>query len=118
MTTYKDLLDILQDAVVVSLGSHPAYVNGAYLRLHGLKNEADALSMPLSKFIEPDDLQTIQSRIDAAVRQQAIPGAYSYKFKRPDGSVRMAEATSVSIIWDGKPASLSVIRDMTELKTA
>ena len=48
---------------------------------------------------------------------ESLP-AYSFKFARKDGSVRWLEDKMTLIHWEGKPATLHFINDITARKQA
>jgi PAS domain S-box-containing protein len=59
-------------------------------------------------------LDRFKKRIDG----ETIPSRYSFRLYRKEGEVWWAELSAVAIIWDGRPATLNFIIDITERKLA
>ena len=51
-------------------------------------------------------------------RPSSVPGVYEYRILRPDGEVRTVETSAVAITYNGQPAALAVLRDITARKNA
>ena len=47
-----------------------------------------------------------------------MPGLHRYRIRRSDGEVRTVESSAVAITFDGQPATLAVLRDITERNQA
>ncbi len=115
---YRVLVENLADAVVISIGLTRTFVNQAFLKIHGLSDPSQALGGSLDQFILADDKQRVRELALARQRGEAAPNVYEYGIIRTDGEIRTLEASAVAISYGGKPASLAVLRDITERKTA
>ena len=115
---YRAAFDNVADAIVINVGADRVLMNRAFLTLHGLEDEAFALSVPLDYFILSEDRPMVSEWTATRERGEPVPGLYEYRIKRLDGSIRMVEATAVATSFRGQPASFSVLRDITERKAA
>ena len=69
-------------------------------------------------FIIPEDRPSVRERTVARERGEPVPGVYDYRISRPDGRVRVVEASAVATTFQGQPATFTVLRDITERKEA
>ena len=110
---YRALVDNVNDAIVVNVGEIRVFVNRAYLELIGLEDEAQAVGMPLDKYILPDDRELVIQRSLAQESGEVVPAVYEYRVQRANGELRTVQASSVATTFDGRPATLAILRDMT-----
>jgi PAS domain S-box-containing protein len=111
---YRAAVDNVTDAIVINVGTTRVFVNNAFLSLHGLADMAQADGLALDHFIVPEDKPLVRERTLARERGEPAPGLYRYRIRRPDGEVRTVESSAVAITFDGQPATLAVLRDITE----
>ncbi len=115
---YRAAVDNVNEAIVVNVGTKRVFVNQAFLRLHGLDDFSQASGLELDHFIVPEDLPMVSERTLARQRGEPVPGVYEYRIRRPTGEVRIVETSAVAIKYDGQPATLAALRDITERKQA
>lgn len=115
---YRATFDNVADAIVVNVGTERVLMNQAFLTLHGLDDESQATGVPLDYFIIPEDRPSVRERTVARERGEPVPGVYEYRISRPDGRVRVVEASAVATTFQGQPATFAVLRDITERKEA
>lgn len=110
---YRALVDNVNDAIVVNVGEMRVFVNRAYLELIGLEDEAQAVGMRLDTHILPDDRELVIQRSLAREGGEVVPAVYEYRVQRVNGQLRTVQASSVATTFDGRPATLAILRDMT-----
>jgi PAS domain S-box-containing protein len=115
---YRAAFDNVADAIVINVGTERVLMNQAFLTLHGLDDESQASGVPLDYFIIPEDRPSVRERTVARERGEPVPGVYEYRISRPDGRVRVVEASAVATTFQGQPATFTVLRDITERKEA
>lgn len=115
---YKAVVDTVADAIVINVGTQRVFVNKAFLKLHGLDSESQVVGTRLDQFIVPEDRQLVSERTLAPQQDQPVPGVYEYRVRRSDGEVRTVETSATPIWYEGHPANLAVLRDVTERKKA
>ncbi len=113
---YRYLIDNIADAVVVNASANRVFVNDAYLKLYGVSSTKEALERPPREFVIPEDLHIIEARNKARLEGKPTAERYEFRLRRKNGEVRTVEVSSVPILWDGVPASLAILRDITERK--
>ncbi len=110
---YRALVDNVHDAIVVDVGEMRVFVNRAYLELIGLEDEGQAVGVPLDKHIFAADRELVLQRSLARQGGEVVPAVYEYRVQRVNGEVRTVQASSVATTFDGRPATLAILRDMT-----
>jgi PAS domain S-box-containing protein len=112
------VVDTVADAIVIDVGTKRVFVNKAFLELHGLDDASQVLGEHLDQFIVPEDRQLLSQWTLARQQAQPGPGVYEYRLRRTDGEVRTVETSAAPITYEGHPADLTVLRDVTERKKA
>jgi PAS domain S-box-containing protein len=69
-------------------------------------------------FIHPDDREMVGSYYQKRIAGEEIPSRYSFRLIRKDGMTRWVEISAVKILWDGIPATLNFLIDITKRKRA
>ena len=115
---YRAAVENVADAIVINVGTTRVFVNNAFLTLHGLDDMSHASGLSLDHFIIPEDRPTVRARTLARERGEPVPGVYEYRIRRTTGEVRTVESSAVAITFNGEPATLAVLRDVTERKQA
>lgn len=65
-------------------------------------------------FIHPDDREMVLERHFQRVKGMDAPVSYSFRALSKDGTITWAEINSVTIEWEGKPATLNFLRDISD----
>ena len=115
---YRVAVDNVADAIVINVGTIRVFVNNAFLTLHGLDDMSQASGLALDHFIVPEDKPLVRERTLARQRGEPVSGIYEYRIGRSNGEVRTVESSAVAIAFDGQPATLAVLRDVTDRKRA
>jgi PAS domain S-box-containing protein len=102
---------ILQDMELV-------YVNPSLARLFGYTPQEIVGKLRLRDLVHPDDLPIIAQRFQQRLEGQVEAGSISYRGFRKDGSQIHFEVFGVLIEYQGKPAVMGTLIDVTERKRA
>lgn len=73
-------------------------------------------SSPVSAFVHPEDMNMVWENHCGRIFSGKLPGAHCFRVFDPEGNIRWAEANSVSVVWEGRPATLAFLLDVTEQK--
>ena len=111
---YRAVVDNSKDAIVVNQDLRRVFVNQAFLDIHGLDDFSQASGIPVDEFFLPEDKPKVRERALARQEAESLTDFSLSRIRKPDGEIRIVEATGARIIWRGRPASLGVLRDVTE----
>jgi len=110
----RALIELLPDGIVVySLEGLLLYANPAVLQSLGYDPDEPLNARNALDVLHPDDRAKSlerRSRVLAGDR----PPRIEYRIQRKDGTFAFVEAISIDIAFDGAPAVLTVLRDLTE----
>jgi len=112
---YRHLIEHSNEAIVVAQDGLLKLVNQRVVEQTGY-SEQELLSMPFSAFIHPDDRAMVVERYQKRMKGEELPSRYSFRLGTKDGSTRWVEISATVIDWDGRPATLNFLTDITERK--
>ncbi|MBI2829771.1 MAG: PAS domain S-box protein [Chloroflexi bacterium] len=104
----NDWVIVLQDGVI-------AFANTAVVKTTGF-SMPEVLGQPFVNFIPPEWRDTITSRYMKRLAGEEVPNRYEMEILRKDGSRIPVEANANVIMYEGRPADMAVVRDITERK--
>ena len=68
--------------------------------------------------VHPDDREALQARTQAHLAGNDLHGVSTFRFVTEASAVRWVELRPVRLQWDGRPATLNFLRDVTEERAA
>lgn len=113
----KAMLEYANDAIYVYQDLSMKFVNRKAVEITGFTTK-ELMSRPQFDLIHPDDKQFITERYLRRMRGEEVPDLYPHRLIDKSGNVKWIEATSVLITWEGRPAQLTFLKDITEKKAA
>jgi PAS domain S-box-containing protein len=115
-TQYRKLLDAFNDAVFVLDDSNYLYVNKRGADLLGYSDPSEIIGIDIYKHVSPDYRDLVKTRLQARLIGDDIPSNYEIKLVKVDGTTIDIEVDASRIIFEGKPASLTIEKDVTAQK--
>ncbi|MEE9910541.1 MAG: PAS domain S-box protein [Deltaproteobacteria bacterium] len=109
---YRSLFENANEAIFVAQDDKLVFFNPKTLQLSGCSKEEMA-STPFIEFIHPDDRDLIMDRYSRRIRGEGVPSRYTFRLIHKSGETRWVEISSIVITWQGKPASLNFLSDIT-----
>jgi len=113
--SYRGLVELSPDAVIVLSEGQIKYVNPAGLKLVGASDAEQIISRPMLDFVHPDFQNIAMARLRQTEQGKAAE-FIEEKFVRLDGETVDVEVGGIGIDYLGKPATLVIIREITERK--
>ena len=113
--TLRTLLDIAPDAIAIVRGPSVVYMSPTGARMLGYANARDVIGVPMHDWLHPDDVAMAKQRVEEVMRTgRPLELPQVYRARKQDGTMFLAEVASVPISYEGAPALLSFVRDVTE----
>ena len=73
-------------------------------------------TLPIFEIVHPEDRERVVSRHIKRLKGEKAPGIYSFRILSKTGKEIWVEDTSVRVDWEGKPATLNCVRNITKKK--
>ncbi|HOO45935.1 MAG TPA: PAS domain S-box protein, partial [Deltaproteobacteria bacterium] len=112
---YRLLVENAGDVINVAQDGMIKFSNTRAEELLGYTRE-EIMAAPFVNFIHPDDRSMVMDYHRRRMRGVAVPDVYAFRIIDKAGSTKWAEIRVVRIPWEGRPASLNFISDITERK--
>ncbi len=114
---YRTLVENATEAIFVTQDQMVKFENTNALRASGFSGE-ELHSRPFLDFIHPDDRQIMIDRYRKRIEGEEVSNNFHFRIINKAGDARWMEISAVSITWEGKPAVLNFMTDITERKEA
>ncbi|MCK9230955.1 MAG: PAS domain S-box protein [Syntrophales bacterium] len=114
---YRHIFEKAGEGILVARSETCKFVNPALERILGYPMET-ITSEPFVTFIHPDDQALVTNRHHRRMQGESPETGYDFRIIRPDGAVRWVTIQSQVIEWEGEPANLAFIMDITDRKRA
>jgi PAS domain S-box-containing protein len=113
---YRTAIEHSNDGVVIVRGKEHLFCNKTCADMLGYDNQEQIVANPLCFAVHRRDRTMVMNYARRRQGGEPAPSRYECRFIKKDGSVIYVELSAVMIIYDGKPASLGFMRDITERK--
>lgn len=111
---YRQLVENANDAIFIAQDGRFAFANRRTLEIIECTKE-QALASPFISFIHPDDRQLVAENYQRRISgDTTLPSTYSFKVVATSGEVRTVQLNAVIAEWEGRPATLNFVRDITD----
>ena len=114
---YRSLVENANEAIFVAQDGMLKFVNRAGVEIAGY-SEQEALSKPFIEFIHPDDRAIVGERYLKRLRGERLESRYTFRLIAKNGDIKWLELGGALIDFEGQPATLNVVTDITERKRA
>jgi len=115
---YMTLAELTPDPVAVYSEGVISFVNTAAVRRFGGKSPEDLIGKPLINFVHPDYRESIKARLRNVIAGSTAGNWLDAVLIDLAGASFEAEVTCTPVRYDGKPASMLIVRDLTDRRTA
>jgi PAS domain S-box-containing protein len=111
---YRRLIEESAEGIIIHQAGVMRFVNGSAARMLGYERGTDAVGRPVAPHIVPEQRDTVQRRVDARIRGEAVPVTNEIEALRRDGTPFWIEATAAVMEWEGAPATRVSILDISD----
>jgi PAS domain S-box-containing protein len=114
---YRTLVENAGETIVVAQEGMVKFANPVAETLSGYKRH-ELLNKPFTDFIHPDDRAMVVERYTKRIQGMEVPVRYIFRLVHRSGETRWVELNAILIDWEGKPATMNFLIDITERKKA
>ena len=111
---YRQLVEYAHEGIVIVQDSRLVFVNPAISEISGYSHE-ELMSVSLDQVIHPGDIDEVQRDIHALLSQENVEiDDMTLRITDRHGTVRTLEAVALKWSWNGNPALLAFLSDITD----
>ncbi|MCP4705196.1 MAG: PAS domain S-box protein, partial [candidate division Zixibacteria bacterium] len=112
---YRQIIENATEGILVTQDGWLKFVNPQMEKFAGYSAD-ELLSKPFVEFIHPDDRGLVIENYRKRMAGEPVPKTYSFRIYTKNDEIRWFEIGGIEIEWEGKPASLYFLLDITERK--
>lgn len=113
---YRNLIELLPDALVVYADYQILYVNSSAVRMIGAASADDLIGQPVIGFLHPDYVDDLVRQVEQLIEDGKPSDLIQKKLVRLDGQPVDVEVRAVVVKYGGRTAIQLLIRDITDRK--
>ena len=114
---YRLLVENSNEGIFIAQDEMIKFVNRSSLALFGSSNEV-LTSTPFGEFIHPEDREMVIGAHLRRLRGEKVSPVYKFRIITGAGIVKWVDINATVISWQGKPATLNFLTDITDRKQA
>jgi PAS domain S-box-containing protein/putative nucleotidyltransferase with HDIG domain len=111
------LIDTAGQGIIVIQDGALKFANPRCTEVSGYTNE-ELLSRSFLEIVHPDDRQLIADNYVNRISGNPAPNNYRFRLLDKSGSTKWLQINTVQLTWEGHPAVLSMLTDVTAMKEA
>lgn len=117
-TSQAALLDAIAEGVVVRRGTQIIYMNDAGRAMFGFGKEEDYSAQAIDPWIHPEDKDLVEDNYAQRMAGADASTKYDFRIIRSDQSLCWVTCRAKQVVWEGKPAVVACLTDITDQKEA
>jgi PAS domain S-box-containing protein len=110
---FRTVEDNLNEGIIVTARGRILCANARVSSFSGY-SEADLVARPLYEIVHPDDRQMVMDCHEQLHDHNDAPEVYQFRIIDKQGSTRRLQCREVLITWEGQPAILNYLSNVTE----
>jgi len=114
---YRLVVENANEAILVAQDGLLKYINPMTLKILGYSDDL-LTSRPFVEIIHPEDREKLFEAHIKRMRGEETQPVQQFRAIARDGTIRLADSHAIMISWEGKPATLNYITDITERRQA
>jgi len=112
---YRLLVENSLEGIMVIIGQKIVFANPAITTTSGYSLE-ELMNLPIGELIYPEDRETFQQYLDTKAGENAAFGHRIFRVINKNRSLKWIFINAIHITWEGSPAILGLITDITDQK--
>lgn len=109
---YKLLIETAKEGIVVVQDQRFVFYNPEALKISAASKE-EILTMKFSDLIYPEDREWVMRNFRGRLSGEKVEQGYVFRILNRKGEIRWVEISGAKIAWDGRPAVLEFVKDVT-----
>jgi len=114
---YRGVVENAGEGIAVTQDRIIRFINPYFTDVMGY-SEKEIMSRPFIEFVHPDDREWVMEIHMKRFKGEEILPFYEFRAVHKQGNTMWLENNGILIEWDGRPASLNFLRDITSRKKA
>ena len=110
---YRLVVQNAHEGIIIVQDGVFKFLNRKALQFSGLA-ENDLMGKSFAAFVHPDDREIVLERHRQRIQGETPPLRYTFRFIGPGNKQGIMEIRAVPVTWEGKPATLNFLVDVTE----
>lgn len=110
---YRTVIDNVSETIIIAQGNRLIFANPRAEELTGFTVE-ELTARPFMQLLHPEDVALVADRYGRRMRGEEAERYTQFRVLRRDGSHIWVESSAVRVIWNGEPATLAFLGDLTE----
>jgi len=110
---HRLIVENCQQGIVVDREGRPLFVNARAEEITGY-TKAELITRQLAGLVHPDDRAVMLENQLGKLEEERLPQTYQVRIVDKRGRIRWMEIKSVVLDWEGQPASLNFLTDVTK----
>ena len=110
---YRALIENANDLIVIAQDGAIRYANPKAELVFGWRTD-ELAELPFTEIVAPEDRELVVERYYRRHLGEPVPERYNFRAVTREGRTLWVEINSVLIGWEGRPATLCFLRDVTE----
>lgn len=115
---YRHLVELNPDAVIVQCDGKVVFANQRACAMFGARSTEDLIGLDALSIVHPDSRDSILGKRKHVLADQASVPPTETRHLRLDGTSFHSEFTAGPLEWNDRPATINLIRDVTDRKRA
>jgi len=111
---YESLLDLSPDSVVILQDGLCKFVSSMFTKQFGYTQEDVNDGLSFLRLVQKKDHDGVQRRYDGRLAGKKVPKTFRIDLAAKDSSILPCETSATLIRFNGRPADLVVVRDISE----
>lgn len=113
---YRTLVESSQQGISITWNGKRLFANRAFARILGYDDPQELVGQDIRNHIAPHEWERLRHNGQARLRGEPVPSHYEFQGVRKDGTLIWLETVVSLITWEGKPARLATMLDITDRK--
>lgn len=114
---YRQVVENANELIVVVQDKVVRFMNRKAMHITGTHGEG-VMDRPFVDFIHPDDRAMVRDYHIRRISGQDLPHVYQFRIVNAEGETTWMEINAVFVEWEGRPATLNFLTDITERRKA